>query len=243
MPGNSRIGEILTDKVILMHKQAKDSYEILCQSQALDFPYSVEVLNHQFCVHKGVFSPEFFQSTPIFSAVLMQQELGKLLEIGCGIGATSALCLLSGAASSVTAVDISEDAVLNTRKNLERKSVDHLATVLKSDVFSDLDEDEKFDSIYWNLPFINIDAADLPNEILAKSLFDPDYICTRRFFSDSRARLKPGGFLFAGFGDFGDVNLYADILDQFGWQKSTIATYCAQERNPVTFILDRIGPV
>ena len=72
-----------------------------------------------------------------------------MLEIGCGTGIVSISVDLESSVD-VTAVDISEKALENTRINKE--NLNSKIKIIKSDLFSNINE--KFDLIYSNPPYI-----------------------------------------------------------------------------------------
>jgi release factor glutamine methyltransferase len=104
-------------------------------------------------VLKGVFHPALF-----FSSSYLYDFIGKLplkgksfLEIGCGSGLLSMLAFKQGA--GVTAVDISHQAVENTKVNFRLNFTEHAqVSVLKSDVFSNIPE-TSYDLIVINPPY------------------------------------------------------------------------------------------
>lgn len=107
--------------------------------------FSIKVL-------KGVFHPMLFFSTKYFYSFISNLSLEnlKVLEIGSGSGLLSMLCVRKKA--QVTAIDIDEKAVENTRLNMEINFLNPQATVLQSDVFSKL-QVQAFDVIIINPPY------------------------------------------------------------------------------------------
>jgi release factor glutamine methyltransferase len=104
-------------------------------------------------IFRGVFHPKLFFSTNYFYSFIQKQNLEglKFLEIGSGSGILSLLAYKKGA--RVTAVDIDEKAVENTRLNFS-KNFDDLKNirVLQSDLFTNLPK-EVFDTIVINPPY------------------------------------------------------------------------------------------
>lgn len=105
-------------------------------------------------IFPGVFHPRFFFSSKYLFGFVGQQELkGKhCLEIGCGSGLISLLMARKG--GTLTAVDISQEAVRNTRLNFElNKAALHPGyRIMWSDLFSAL-PGESFDLIVVNPPY------------------------------------------------------------------------------------------
>ena len=103
-------------------------------------------------VLKGVFHPMLFFSTKYFYSFISNLNLEhlKVLEIGSGSGLLSMLCIRKKA--QVTAIDIDDKAVENTRLNIETNFSEAKASVLQSDVFSNLPQ-QTFDVIIINPPY------------------------------------------------------------------------------------------
>jgi release factor glutamine methyltransferase len=107
-------------------------------------------------VFPGVFHPGLFHSTKFLLEYLRDKQImeSSLLELGCGTGLISVVCAMKGA--HVTALDLSDLAVANTKFNVISNKVD--VEVLKSDLFSDLPS-QKFDWIIINPPYYSVEAV------------------------------------------------------------------------------------
>lgn len=81
--------------------------------------------------------------------IIENNQINNMLEIGCGTGIVSISVDLESSVD-VTAVDISEKALENTRINKER--LNSKIKIIESDLFSNINE--KFDLIYSNPPYI-----------------------------------------------------------------------------------------
>src|SRR5262245_1972814 len=84
-----------------------------------DRPSSFQLGDRTWDLLGGVFAPVYTQSTGLFSGWLPYPVGGAFLEVGSGTGVIAVTAALSGCAS-VTALDITESAVDNTRMNVER---------------------------------------------------------------------------------------------------------------------------
>lgn len=82
--------------------------------------------------------------------IIENNQINNMLEIGCGTGIVSISVDLESSID-VTAVDISEKAIENTRINKEK--LNSKIKIINSDLFSNINE--KFDLIYSNPPYIN----------------------------------------------------------------------------------------
>ena len=97
-------------------------------------------------VDEGVYSPD--QDSYLLLDLIEVEEEEKVLEIGVGSGFISLHCLKKEA--DVTAVDKSDKALKNTKRNAEINGLD--LRIKKSDLFSDIDD--KYDVIIFNPPYL-----------------------------------------------------------------------------------------
>ena len=81
---------------------------------------------------------------------------GKLLDLGCGSGAIALSAAYEREDISVTAVDLSTDALAVARKNAEKNNLSQRVDFVHSDLFSALGS-RKFDVIAANLPYVTED--------------------------------------------------------------------------------------
>ncbi|MDU3457194.1 MAG: peptide chain release factor N(5)-glutamine methyltransferase [Peptoniphilus harei] len=87
--------------------------------------------------------------------IIENNQINNMLEIGCGTGIVSISVDLE-ISVDVTAVDISEKAIENTRINKEK--LNSKIKIINSDLFSNINE--KFDLIYSNPPYIKSKEID-----------------------------------------------------------------------------------
>jgi release factor glutamine methyltransferase len=77
--------------------------------------------------------------------------------------------------------------------NVERHGVSDRCTVLCSDLFSQIDEEERFDVIFWNSNFI-LAPEDYTYESMHERAFvDPGYQTHRKFLTEAPLRASSGG--------------------------------------------------
>jgi len=164
-------------------------------------PSEFELLGRRWTLLKGVFSPVYTPVTELFTSWLPYPEGGTVLEMGSGTGVTAVTAALMGCA--VTALDISQAAVDNTRANAVRHRVAQRVDVRLSDLFDALDPDEKFDLIYWNSNFALAPRDFVTETDLQYAFFDPGYETHRRFLAGVGRHLTEGGRLLLGFSDLG----------------------------------------
>jgi len=224
--------------------QIKLSQEILANSQQEDsFPHEINVKeccdglkDFEIEVHEGVFSPRHFQGWCTFTRNFPEVKGRSVLEIGCGTGVSALYLAKYKGPSRVTAVDITPEAVANTRANARRHGLCDVQ-VYASDIFSAVPEGEKFDVIYWNMPFMYQKKDYSYNSGLERGLFDPDYAYAKRFLEEAPDYLSETGCILVGWGDFGETRVFMDIAKSEGYEVELLAEEKAREGKEVTFLL------
>jgi release factor glutamine methyltransferase len=157
--------------------------------------HEVCVLGRSFVVFSGVFSPRYYPETAFYAKNVLEviEEGQRFLDMGCGVGVNAVLAAKLGA--HVVACDINEKAIQNTQRNAERHGVK--VDVRRSDIFSALDNGERFDVVYWNIPFAFRDA-DASLSPLEEAIFDPGYRKNFTFIEQVREHLTPSGLVLLG---------------------------------------------
>lgn len=123
---------------------------------------SVTVLGKEFHASEGVFSPKFsLEDTSIFAQNIPVTPGERMLEIGTGTGILSIFCCYRGA-SEIVAVDINWRAVWNAKANVELHNMGSRISVRTGNVYVPaVKKDEKFDTIFWNVPFVFAKSEDV----------------------------------------------------------------------------------
>ena len=164
-------------------------------------PYDVDVFGAKITVLPMVMSPEYDWAGLFMIDCIPGDLSGKdVLEMGPGSGLVSVFAGLRGA-RSITAADISPDAVKNTKLNLKKFKIKNSKVVL-SDVFSKVPK-KKYDIIIWNLPYHDAEAKNN----LEKGVMMDNYVMPT-FFREARMYLKKGGKLYAGFSRSGNIKRF-----------------------------------
>ncbi len=189
-----------------------------------------EIDGRRFEVFENVFSPEVFEDTAFFARALLRRiSQGSLLEVGSGAGVIAVLAALNGAAP-VVATDRSPAAVENTAHNAELFRA-QVQTRL-GHLFEPIGPGERFDTIFWNPPFISHNGSS--SDELARAVFDPEYRTLARYLCQGPHLLTPGGRLFFGFSSTsGDPRGLRDLAAGLG--------LCLRE-SEATVLPDRQSP-
>jgi release factor glutamine methyltransferase len=186
-------------------------------------------------VREKVFSPKHFNGWQIFNKCFPSVRGENVLEIGTGVGVT-ALYLAKQGAKRVIAVDINPHAVKNAKENVVLNNIKNVE-VRRSDIFSAIKNDERFNTIYWNTPFMYVPSGYKYRSVLERGLFDPGYKITERFLREGKNFLTIKGRILFGTGDFGDVPRLKKIAKKYRYKIRLIAREKSTEINPVVFEL------
>lgn len=141
--------------------------------------------------------------------VAAQKRDLKVLDIGSGSG-NIAIALVKSAAGqrlSVVSVDISRICLEAARANAARHEVGDRVTFLESDIFSSLKENETFDVIISNPPYVaEEEYKDLPQDVkkepyAALVAGEDGLYFYRRIQEGARRHLKGAGIVFLEIGE------------------------------------------
>ncbi|MBD3252608.1 methyltransferase [Candidatus Pacearchaeota archaeon] len=178
--------------------------------------YKVRILGKDFIVYPGVFSPRYFNDNEFFAEEFPFKK-EDFLEIGCGVGVIAVLAAVRGA--RVVACYINQKAIENTRENARIHRVSDKLKVIKSDIYDSIPERLRFDTIFWNIPFLYKEKDDKNLTMLEKSVFNPGYNLFKRFLHGAKSRLKENGRLILGFSSsMGNYDLIKSIVSEEGFK-------------------------
>jgi release factor glutamine methyltransferase len=151
--------------------------------------------------------------------LLPHDEPMEILDVGTGSGILAVTLARHLPHATLTAVDISVNAIAIARKNAEQHGVADRICFVVSDLLSSLDEaPEHFDAIVSNPPYVaEIDRASLAPEVReyepATALFagENGLDIYRRLIPEARNALKPNGLLALEIGQ-GQRDAIAELL-------------------------------
>jgi release factor glutamine methyltransferase len=212
------------------------SRSVLKQSQKVEFPYIIDAFNVHIEVHENVFSPKHFFGWEIFTRNFPDFRDKSVLEIGAGTGVTS-IYLAKNGAKKVLATDISPYAVKNIKSNIKLNGLTNIEA-RQSDIYDKIKKSEKFDYIYWNMPFMPIKRGYEYKNVLERGLFDPGYEITERFIKEARNYLNSGGKILLGTGGdgFGDIKKLHKLAKKYDFSIKLIVEEKSIEIKPVNFL-------
>ena len=217
-------------------KKLDSAKEILEQSQLEKEPYYIKVCGVNFKAHPQVFSPKYFKNTELMNPQFPFRENERFLEIGCGIGITSILAALHHQ-NQVVCGDINPYAVECAKKNAELNSVTHLVDARETDLFSAIEKEEQFDTIFWDLPFVYVPEDYRHSSILEKAVCDPGYGKIEKFLKQAPEYLKENGRLLVEFGSNGEFDIFKSVTDNLGYEIEEVVRVSITEREGLSYML------
>ena len=164
-----------TEKDRLMGKELSENDLSLIHEKAL---YRVETKNPiQYIIGEAYFMGEYFKVTPDVLIprdeteilvrksidIINENDFKDVLDIGTGSGCI-ACTIAKQTDATVLGVDISSDALRVALDNVTKLGINNRAVFRKSDLFSKVREEEKFDLIISNPPYIPI-GTELADEV------------------------------------------------------------------------------
>ncbi|WP_138159029.1 peptide chain release factor N(5)-glutamine methyltransferase [Peptoniphilus catoniae] len=159
-----------------------------------------EFYGKKFLVNKNVLVPrkETEHSVDVLKLILKEKKIKNFLEIGSGTGIVSVILALQYEETNFLSVDISKDAIANTKKNIDLYNLNNIK-VAESNVYSNVTG--KYDIIYSNPPYIaSEDIENLQIEVKQEPRLaldgGPDGLSVyKKIIKDVKRYLNPGGYL------------------------------------------------
>lgn len=182
---------MVNDKSLQIKINSKAAENSLDKSQQCEFPLDFMFKWYDFILHENVFSPIFFKWSSIYIEHLPLKGNQNLLDMWCGCGVIWITAFLKYHLNKVVCADINPFAVENTRENILKHNLWDKVEVVQSDVFSNIDSNEKFDLIFRNAPYFDGDFDE--NNILYWAMYDKNYEHIKRFILEWQNYLKEGG--------------------------------------------------
>lgn len=181
----------------------------------------------QYIIGESYFMGNFFKVTPDVLIprpetellvtksieIIKENNLKSILDIGTGSGCIA--CTVANLTNAVVlGVDISSDALRIALDNVTRLGINNRAVFRKSDLFSNIREEEKFDMIISNPPYIPM-GTKLEPELMHEpqiALFAEENGLQfyRKIISEAPKYLNKGGYLIfeLGFGEAESVKAF-----------------------------------
>ena len=206
---------VSSDLLDLVLKQQNDLLK-----RMREFPpegVTVSYLGKNFHLFPTVFIPHE-DSQPLIDNLKIKKG-DRVLDLCTGSGAIAIFAAYLGA-SKVVAVDINRESIRAANLNVKTHGFEKVIEVRESDMYDAIGEDEKFDIVTANMPFLNKHAPDLA----AKSVWDEDLYAHKRFFSKLSHHLKPNGKAYLSQANFGAINEVFEMCEQAGFSVKKVGS-------------------
>ena len=185
----------------------------------------------QYIIGEAYFMGEFFKVTPDVLIprpetellvtkgieIIKENNLKQVLDIGTGSGCI-ACTIAKKTNATVLGVDISSDALRIALDNVTRLGINNRAVFRKSDLFSKIRAEERFDMIISNPPYIPI-GTELEPELKHEpsvALFAEEngLQLYRKIVSEAQNYLNEGGWLIFELG-IGEADKVKSFMDEY----------------------------
>ncbi|CAF1294993.1 unnamed protein product [Rotaria sp. Silwood1] len=204
----------------------------LAQARSIQEKTTILVEGKSFVIYPNVFNPIVYSAALWFTRSLLKlvQQLKPehMLELGTGAGYNAILAALNGAAY-VTCTDVSQVAVKNAQENIDNHQLRDRVIAIRSDVFVSLPSEyrNKFDLIFWNLPFNHINKPVSELTDLERCIFDPEHEAIDKCFRDVKQFLVPyrGRAFFAIAPSIANFEQYSAIARKHNWKVQLVSEY------------------
>lgn len=190
---------------------------------------SAYFMGEDFIVNENVLIPRDETETLVRKAVeiINQKGLKKILDIGTGSGCIA--CMVAKLTlAQIIGVDISTSALQVALDNASKLNLFNKAIFRKSDIFSNVKEDEKFDMIISNPPYIPVrEKSKLQAEVRFEpelALFAPDdegVEFYEKIIAKASEFLNKGGYLMFELG-IGQTDLVKKLMKKAGFKNIEI---------------------
>jgi release factor glutamine methyltransferase len=190
-----------------------------------------EFMGLRFTVNSGVLIPRPETELLVEKSLDVISRLGNrpvsVADIGTGSGNIAIAIAHFAPVTTVTALDVSPDALATAGVNCKRNQVSNVH-LEQADIFADVFGTRTFDLILANPPYISVEEfGKLQEEIrvheprVATTDEGDGYRFIRRISSIAALHLKPGGFLMMEIG-FGQADMSRGIAGESGLTVETV---------------------
>ncbi len=172
-----------------------------------------DFLGYKIIIHKNVFPVDSsFSFSSKITAKRIPKNVGKVLDVGTGTGVQAVIASLKGA-KKVLAIDIDDNSLKNARENVIFHKLDKIIEIRKSDLFKNINKDEKFDLIISQLPFADVAYKSKVGHFL----FDSGFKLHDKFLKEAKKHLTEEGKIFIPSGDIANENRLKELIKKYNY--------------------------
>lgn len=177
---------------------------------------SVTVEGRPYTVTPDVFNPKLYVTTSLLASCLRVSRGDRVLDMGTGSG----LLAIEAARCTreVVAIDINPEAVHCAEENARAHGVSDRISVLQGDLFTPLAEDELFDVILFNPPYLDGSGKSLFDH----AIYDPDKMVVGRFLKEAKSHLVPYGYIQMAYSSIADHKRVLTLAQEFGFRSVVV---------------------
>lgn len=180
-------------------------------------PREVRVLGKTYHVSEQVFNPKFYYTSEFMAKHIKVRPDDIVLDMGTGSGIQAVMA--GRMARKVIAVDINPEAVRFAAANVRKNKLENVVTVIQGDLFSPLNQADKFNVILFTPPYLEGRL----NSHFDHALFDPDKALAVKFFKDAGKHLEQDGYVQMVYSSIAGPDKILEIAELSGW-KHTLVT-------------------
>jgi release factor glutamine methyltransferase len=169
-------------------------------------------------VFDGVYPPSEDTYLLLDAVDIMSDDL--VVEVGCGAGLGAVIA--ASKARLVLAVDISEEAVKNTRRNLQKNGLEQTTEAFQSDLLSAISTENKFSIILFNPPYLPADGNTTELDHMHIGGKEGSEL-TQRLIIEASHYLLDGGRLFLVVSSLADTKTIVKTLESNGFETEYLA--------------------
>jgi len=175
---------------------------------------TAEFLGQKIIIHKNVFSVDSpFSFSSKITAKRIPENAGIVLDVGTGTGVQAIISAKKGA-KKVIAIDIDDNSLENAKENVAFHKLDQIIEVRKSDLFTNIKENERFDLIISQLPFADVNYK----APVGHFLFDADFKLHERLLKDAKNHLTEKGKIFIPSGDVANEKKLKELIKKYDYK-------------------------
>lgn len=187
------------------------------QHKSGDFPVRLTLRGHRLEIDANVFNPALSNVGDLLATNMNIRQGEKVLDLGTGSGFQAIVAASN--ASFVVASDSQAEAFQCAKKNIVLNNLSHKIEPRLGDLFEALKQNERFDTILFNFPFVPWK----PETAWQLANFDEGHKKLDRFLKEAPSFLTNSGRILMTWSDVGDTKYFRQLTTTLGYKLTTVA--------------------